>query len=115
MKTTKDVLEHHLFCNQRCDLDGVMEDYTEDSVLITPNAIYVGLQELRAFFTESMRTFPPGSIWHSDCISVYGESALTVYRAQSSEMQLLFGTDTYQIRNGKIIMQSFAGLTRTPF
>lgn len=113
MKSTKAVLEHHLFCNQHCDLGGVMEDYTEDSVLITPDAVYVGLRQLRAFFAESMQTFPLGSKWHSDCVSVYGESVLTVYRAQSSKAELVFGTDTYQIRDGKIILQSFAGLTRS--
>ena len=40
---TKEVLDHHWKTFQANDLDGVMADYTDESVLIIPDTTLVGL------------------------------------------------------------------------
>ena len=41
------------------DLDALMADYTPDSVLFTPNGALRGLEQIRGFFSEVLRTSPP--------------------------------------------------------
>ena len=55
---TKKVLDHHLQTFQQNDLDGVMEDYTEESVLITPDRTYKGLAEIRENFVAAYQALP---------------------------------------------------------
>ncbi|MFO7826529.1 MAG: nuclear transport factor 2 family protein [Cyclobacterium sp.] len=57
---TQSVLDHHweTFINNY--LEGVMEDYTEESILITPNGTYMGLEEIRQNFVNAFKAFPAG-------------------------------------------------------
>ena len=54
--TTQQILDHHLASFGKGDLDGILEDYTEKSLLITPDSVMRGPGELRplfqAFFAE---------------------------------------------------------------
>jgi len=43
-------LDHHLYSFGQGDVDGLLEDYTEESTIIIPNAIIKGLDEIRDFF-----------------------------------------------------------------
>src|SRR6187551_1326162 len=55
---TKKVLDHHLQTFQGNDLDGVMADYTEESILITPDRTYKGLAEIRENFVNAYEALP---------------------------------------------------------
>ena len=56
---TKAVIEHHLQSMLAMDLDAVMEDYTDESVVLTPDTTLRGLGEVRSFFTEVMNSVTP--------------------------------------------------------
>src|SRR5688572_22203169 len=60
-ETTKQVLEHHWNAFKANDLEGTMADYTEESVLITPDKTYKGLAEIRENFVSAFAAFPKDS------------------------------------------------------
>jgi hypothetical protein len=57
--STQTVLEHHLHAFQE-GVDPVMDDFSDDSVLMTHDATYRGLAEIRAFFTALIDGLPEG-------------------------------------------------------
>src|SRR5690349_22750400 len=58
---TKKVLDHHWDAFKANDLEETMKDYTEESVLVTPNATYKGLEEIRTNFVNAFKGFPKDS------------------------------------------------------
>lgn len=55
---TKEVLEHHWQAFIQNNMEEVMADYTAESVLITPDRTYKGLEEIRENFKNAYQTFP---------------------------------------------------------
>ncbi len=50
--STEDVLNHHLAAFEAGDVDETMEDFTEDSVMILPDATLRGMDSIRTAFTD---------------------------------------------------------------
>lgn len=104
------VLQRHLSSFNRNDLEMLMLDYTDKSVLITHDAIYSGINEIRAFFVGLMNHFPQGcSSFELDKLVIRGELAFIVWHGATPSLEVAFGTDTFIIKDGKIHQQTFAG------
>jgi ketosteroid isomerase-like protein len=102
--STGAVLQKHLRA-ARVDVDAVMDDYTEQSVLITHEATYRGLAEIRSFFTTLFRDLPKG-FFESIRITreeVVGEMAYILWDRDPFSR----ATDTFVVRDGKIAFQTF--------
>jgi hypothetical protein len=98
---TRAVVEHHAAALMAGDLDGVMEDYTEDSVVITNlGGVVRGLDALRAAF-GAVSEFPG---FEQTCEHVEGECAYVTWKMTG----VAFGTDTFVVRDGKIALQTAA-------
>jgi hypothetical protein len=107
---TKKVLDHHLQTFQANDLEGVMADYTEESILITPNRTYKGLAEIRENFVEAYKALPVKGTTMTVIKSVVNRDvAYIVWNAVSPTLNFKYATDTFIIVDGKIISQTFAG------
>lgn len=111
-EVTRQVLEHHWETFVANDLEGVMADYTEESVLITPDATYEGLDEIRENFINAFEAFPSdgSTLTLTKSVVEQGIGYIT-WEAQTPGFDLLFGTDTFVIKNGKIVQQTYGGLT----
>ena len=110
MATTQDVLDHHLKALMAGDVDEVLADYAESSVLATQDATVRGLSALREFFVGAVtELLPPGSRLELTAQVVDGDHAYIVWNGESEKYRLLFGTDTFVVRDGTIVFQSFAG------
>jgi hypothetical protein len=104
--TTADVLAHHLTMLAAGQLDEVMLDYSDQSVLMSPDQSFHGLAEIRAFFHAAIVGSPPGmlqaiTLVHQD---IHDEIAYIVWKA---EPFVKSGTDTFVIRAGKILAQTY--------
>ena len=102
---TEVVLENHLAA-ARAGVDAIMRDYAEDSVLITHDATYHGLAEIRRFFTVLLGAVPAGA-FNSVTLrrrEVVGEWAYILWDAKP---WVLLATDTFVVRNGRIQLQTF--------
>lgn len=108
---TKEVLEHHWKTFQANDLEGTMADYTEESVLITPDKTFKGLNEIRENFINAFAVLPTDSTtMQLDKTVVQQDVAYIIWKATSPKLKITFGTDTFIIQNGKIIRQTYAGV-----
>ncbi len=107
--TTERTLAHHQESLEAGDLDAVMSDYTESSVVITPDGALHGLSQIRQLFDKIIsRVLPPGSKYELLRQEIVDEVAYTVWRGESESFNILMGTDTFIIRYGKIVCQTFA-------
>ena len=100
------VLEHHLNAFYQ-GIDPLMEDFTDESVVITHDATYRGLAEIRMFFTRLIQGLPEG---FDEAVKIkrheiVGEVAFLLWEAGP---WFPFCTDTFVVRDGKIMYQTFA-------
>jgi hypothetical protein len=107
--STQAVLEHHLEAFY-VGIDALMDDFTDESVIITSAATYRGLAEIRAFFIALIEGLPAGfdeavKITRQE---VAGEVAFLLWEAKP---WFPFCADTFVVRNGKIAYQTFAAVT----
>ena len=108
---TREVLDHHWKTFQANDLEGTMSDYTEDSILITPNRTFKGLQEIRDNFVAAFATYPKDATsMQLNKSVVQRDIGYIVWEATGPKVRLPFGTDTFVIRDGKILSQTYGGV-----
>jgi hypothetical protein len=108
---TRAVLNHHWETFVNNDLDGVMEDYTAESILITPNGTYIGLEEIRGNFVNAFKAFPTQEAELTLNESrVVKDVGYILWAANTPGFDLTYATDTFIIRNGKIVRQTYAGV-----
>jgi ketosteroid isomerase-like protein len=108
--TTGAVLQSHLHAATR-GVDAIMQDYTDESVLVTADATYRGLAEIRRFFTALFRDLPARFF---DAMKLHrkeiaGEMAYILWERKPI---IAHATDTFVIRDGKILFQTFTALPR---
>ncbi|MBL4761129.1 MAG: nuclear transport factor 2 family protein [Gammaproteobacteria bacterium] len=108
--STQEVLNHHLEAFASGSVDDVMKDYTEESVLIVPDATLTGLDNIRAAFTGFFDgLFKPSTYnFTLDKAEISGQVAYIVWHSANQDADVLLGTDTFLIREGKISVQTFA-------
>lgn len=104
--TTETVLQNHLRA-ARVGVEAVMQDYTDQSILITHDATYRGLAEIRGFFEALFKGLPAGFF---DAIKMHRQEIVgeVAYILWERNPQIARATDTFVVRNGKILVQTFA-------
>lgn len=109
-KESEDVLLNHLHSFTSNDLDRLMGDYTPESILITHEETYNGKDEIRAFFAAIMQHFPTDqSDFKLDKLVSNDELVFIVWHAVTPSVEVALATDTFVIKKGKIVKQTFAG------
>jgi SnoaL-like protein len=109
MPTTKDVLDQHLKCFGENDLAGVLADYSSDAVLFIPGKSLKGPDAIKPFFQALVSEFSkPGALFSVQEQWVEGDYAYILWTAETADNTYETATDTFVVRNGKIIAQSFA-------
>ena len=108
--SSRKIIERHLSnFLQDNDLEAVVSDYTEESILITQDATHKGTKEIRAFFDGLIMHFPKQqSSFELDKLVVNDELAYIVWHANTPSLDVSYGTDTFIIKDGKIYQQTFA-------
>ena len=110
MSTTQAVLDHHLQCFGTCDLEGVLADYSGDSALLTPLGVLRGRDAIRSFFATAFAEFSqPGTSLALKTAIVEGDCAFIVWDAETADNRFEDASDTFVIRDGKILVQTYAG------
>ncbi|MDL5361118.1 nuclear transport factor 2 family protein [Halalkalicoccus sp. NIPERK01] len=110
MNTTESVLDHHLETFGEQDIEGIMEDYTDESVVVTNMGTFRGLEEIEGLFENLFSEFsaPEASITMDQQL-VEGEFGYIVWHAETPENVYEFATDTFYIPDEAIEFQTFAG------
>lgn len=89
------------------DLDVLMSDYCEDAVLVTPDGILRGRGEIETFFEELLANFPPDSTFEVSQHIVQKTIAYIVWSGRSEHLDIPFATETFVVRDGRILPQTF--------
>ena len=109
MPTTSDVLDQHLNSFYNNDLEGILADYSSDAVLFTPAKLLKGTDAIKPFFQSFFSEFAkPGASFSMRERCVEGDYAYILWTAETADNSYEAATDTFVVRNGKIVAQSFA-------
>jgi ketosteroid isomerase-like protein len=110
MASTKDVVDRHLEFFGKGDLKGILSDYAPGAVLFTPDGSFRGADAIRPFFQAMIAEFgKPDSAFSMKQQFVEGEYAYILWTAETADNVYELATDTFVVRDDKIVAQSFAG------
>ena len=110
MNATKNVIDHHLKSFGEGDLEGILSDYAPGAVMFTVNGPLTGVAALRPMFQAMIAEFAkPGATFHLKQQFIAGEHAYILWTAETADNVYELGTDTFVVRDGKIVAQSFTG------
>lgn len=111
---TEAVVRAHLqaFLEQR-GVDAVVADYDDAAVFLTREALYRGRAEIHGFFTGFLAALPPGAIGDFSLTSMRIDGAMALITWQVGE-EIPLGTDSFVVRDGKILAQTFAMHVASP-
>jgi ketosteroid isomerase-like protein len=106
--TTELVVRRHVqaFAEQQ-GIDAILRDYAEDARLVSEDRIYLGKTEIREFFVALHAALPTEAVagFALRCLRADGDLALITWSAGA---HIPLGTDTFVVRDGKILSQTVA-------
>ena len=107
--STQAVLDHHLQCFGAGNLPGILADFAPDALMFTPNGVLRGPDAMKPFFQAMFAEFAkPGMKFDMQLQSVEGDIAYLVWAAETADNIYESGTDTFVVRDGKILAQTYA-------
>jgi ketosteroid isomerase-like protein len=110
MASTTDVLDHHLKAFDQGDLNGVLSDYAPDAIFFTKDGALKGVDAIRPLFEALIAEFgKPGATFNMKQQVVEGDYAYILWTAETADNIYELATDTFVVREGKIVAQSFTG------
>jgi len=108
MPSTKDVLEHHTKALRKGDLDAILADYASDAVFFTKDGAFKGPDAIRPVFAAIVSEFSKlGTKVNRTQQLIDGDYAYILWTAETADNIYEMGTDTFVVRDGKIVAQSF--------
>ena len=103
-RTPQEVFEHHAGALIAGDLDGIVEDYTDDAIFITPDGTKRGKAGVREGFTKLLADLPSAE-WGVKPI-FEGDILFLEWNAESATTKADDGVDTFLFESGMIRVQT---------
>jgi ketosteroid isomerase-like protein len=114
MASTEDILDNHLKAFGRGDLNGVLSDYAPGAVFFTKNGALKGVDAIRPLFETLIAEFgKSGATFNMKKQLVEGDYAYILWTAETADNVYEMATDTFVVRDGKIVAQSFTAKATT--
>jgi ketosteroid isomerase-like protein len=114
MKSTRDLIDHHLNAFAERDLNGILSDYAAEVVFFTQHGALRGVDAIRPLFQALLTEFAkPGARFTLEQQVVEGDYAYILWTAETADNVYELGTDTFVVEQEKIMAQSFTA-TITP-
>ena len=107
-ENTKEILNHHLTAFGDNNLDEILKDYTEQSLIFTNDGTIQGLAKIKEFFDRLFRLIPKGSSFEMIQLSVSNNVAHMIWKSSSEKAIINFGTDTFFMADQKILFHTVA-------
>jgi ketosteroid isomerase-like protein len=106
---TEAIVNHHLQAFGAGDRNGLLEDYTDESVIITPDGVLRGPARIAPLFQALLDEFAkPGASFHLDGRVIEEETAFITWSAETADNVYQFAADTFWVHDGKILTQTLA-------
>jgi hypothetical protein len=104
-RTPQEIFQHHAEALGAGDLDGIVFDFSEDAVFITPAGVLRGKAGVREGFVKLLADVPkaewslPTQIYENDVL-------LLEWKAESAKTKVDDGVDTFVFKDGFIRVQT---------
>lgn len=109
MMTTRAVLDNHLQSFGEGNLAAILADYAPTAILFTPGGPLVGVNAIRPLFEGLLAEFAkPSASFEMKHQAIDGDYAYILWAAETADNRYEFATDTFVVKDGKIVVQSFA-------
>jgi SnoaL-like domain len=104
-RTPQEIFEHHMRAVGAGDLDALLDDYTEDAMVITPQGTARGRPAIREAFTGMLGQIPDATF--DMYTQIYADDVLLAeWSAVGSKARITDGVDTFVFRDGLIRVQT---------
>lgn len=104
-RTPQDTFKHHLEALGAGDLDGMVADYSDDALLITPSSVSRGKDGVRQWFVETLQAL--GKISRFDVpTQVFEDDVLLIEWSADTDAGKVDAVDTFIFRDGEIRVQT---------
>jgi hypothetical protein len=105
----KNIVQHHLDALGKNDMEELMKDYTEQSELWTPDGPVTGLKAISSFFSYAFTLFPKDKTKLEIKKMIDNDSKVYfVWAADSPAVIISFASDSFEVRDEKIVWQTTA-------
>ncbi len=104
-RTPQEVFQHHAEALDAEDLEGIVSDYTDDALLITPEGAARGKDGVRQGFTKLLDDLP-GATWDLPTQIYEDDILLLEWKADSEAARVEDGIDTFVFRDGMVRVQT---------
>jgi len=104
-RTPEEVFAHHGQALGAGDLDGIVADYADDAVFITPAGTKRGKNGIREAFTQLLADVP-NAAWELKTQIYEGDVFFLEWAAVSAATKVEDGIDTFVFRDGLIRVQT---------
>jgi ketosteroid isomerase-like protein len=104
-RTPQEIFQHHAEVLIAGDLDGIVSDYSDDAVFITPAGIRRGKDGVREGFVQLLDDVPSAD-WEVPTQIFEGDLLFIEWTAESEKTRVEDGIDTFVFRDGLIRAQT---------
>jgi hypothetical protein len=104
-RTPKEIFQHHAEALGAEDLEGIVSDYSDDAVFITPDGVERGKDGVRGGFRKLINDLP-GASWELPTQIYDDDIMLLEWKAESEATRVEDGIDTFVFRDGLIRVQT---------
>ena len=104
-RTPQEVFQHHAEALRAGDLDGIVDDYSDDAVFITPAGVKRGKDGVREGFVRLLADVPNAD-WALPTLIFEGDVLFLEWTATAAATKVEDGIDTFIFRDGQIVLQT---------
>ncbi len=104
-RTPQEVFQHHAEALGAEDLDGIVSDYADDALFITPEGVRRGKDGVREGFVKLLGDLP-GASWELPTQIYEDDVLLLEWKAESDKAKADDGIDTFIFLDGLIRVQT---------
>jgi hypothetical protein len=104
-RTPEEIFQHHVQALGGGDLDGIVADYADDAVTITPAGVNRGPSGIRATFVQLLADVP-NAAWDLKTVTFEGDVLFLEWAATAARTRIEDGIDTFVFRDGLIQVQT---------
>jgi ketosteroid isomerase-like protein len=105
VRTPQEVFQHHAEALIAGDLEGIVADYSDDAVFITPEGVLRGKDGVRQGFTKLLSDLPSAE-WEVPTTIFEGDVLFIEWNAVSKSTRADDGIDTFVFADGMIRVQT---------
>ena len=104
-RTPQEIFDHHVQALGAEDLDGIVSDYADDAIFVTPDGVLRGKDGVRQGFVKLIGDVP-GAQWELPTMIFADDVMLLEWKAECENVRVEDGIDTFVFRDGLIRVQT---------